>query len=66
MKENIKRIKEAQKVTIVEFIGNSILCLGKLIAGIGGRRAAMSAAGVHSRADLVTAFICIVLLLLAG
>lgn len=66
MKENINRIKEAQKVTIVGFIVNLILCIGKITAGIVGRSAAMLADGIHSLSDFVTDVIVIVFIRLSG
>ncbi len=53
------RIKEAQKVTLVGFLLNLVLSIGKIIAGIFGKSAAMLADGIHSLSDFITDVIVI-------
>lgn len=46
--------KRARKATVISFIINSILSIGKLIVGIVGKSGAMVADAIHSMSDLVT------------
>ena len=61
-----RRIKEAQRVTLIGSIANLILSAGKIITGIYGKSSAMLADGIHSLSDLVTDVIVIVFLKLSG
>ena len=48
------RKREIYRVTFVGFIVNLVLSAAKLVAGMGGRSAAMTADAVHSFSDLAT------------
>lgn len=50
----------AKKVTVVSFVSNCILSVGKVIIGIIGTSGALIADGVHSLSDLVTDIIVFV------
>lgn len=56
---NDKRERSIYKVTIVGAIANLLLCAAKLLTGIIGHSAAMTADAIHSLSDLVTDFIVI-------
>ena len=60
MKENIARLKQINRVTLVGFFTNLILTIGKIIAGIIGKSGAMIADGIHSLSDFVTDIIVLV------
>lgn len=45
---------EAKRVTVLSFIINCILSLGKVLTGVIGRSGAMIADGIHSLSDLIT------------
>ncbi len=51
------RIKIAKKITLVSIVGNIILSIVKIIAGLIGKSNAMIADGVHSISDVVTSII---------
>lgn len=54
------RKKEADKVTYVCMVGNIILAVCKILAGIFGASAAMIADGLHSFSDLVTDIVLLI------
>lgn len=51
------RIKIAKKITLVSIVGNVILSIIKIIAGVIGKSNAMIADGVHSISDVFTSII---------
>ncbi|NLC50642.1 MAG: cation transporter [Bacteroidales bacterium] len=55
-----KRVKTIRNVTLIGSVGNLLLTVGKIIAGVVGKSSAMIADGVHSLSDLVTDIIVIV------
>lgn len=61
-----EREKGIYKVTVVGSIVNLVLVLGKFVAGILGRSAAMIADAVHSLSDFVTDIIVIVFVRISG
>ena len=54
-----KRVKTIRNVTLIGSVGNLLLTVGKIIAGVVGKSSAMIADGVHSLSDLVTDIIVI-------
>ena len=54
-----KRVKTIRNVTLIGYVGNLLLTVGKIIAGVVGKSSAMIADGVHSLSDLVTDIIVI-------
>jgi cation diffusion facilitator family transporter len=54
------RAQKAQQVTLIGFVINVVLTLGKVLAGIFGKSSAMIADGIHSLSDLVTDIIVLV------
>ena len=53
----MENIKIARKVTLVSILGNILLSVIKIIAGIIGNSSAMIADGIHSVSDIVTSVI---------
>ena len=53
----MENIKIARKVTLVSILGNVLLSVIKIIAGIIGNSSAMIADGIHSVSDIVTSVI---------
>ena len=53
------RAKTIRNVTLIGSVGNLLLTVGKIIAGVVGKSSAMIADGVHSLSDLVTDIIVI-------
>ena len=62
----VNKIKEAQKVTLVGFVVNFVLSIGKIIAGFLGQSAAMLADGIHSLSDFITDAIVIIFIRISG
>lgn len=52
--------KEGLKTSIITIIGNIILAIIKIIAGIVGKSTAILADGVHTLSDVVTTFVAII------
>lgn len=63
---SLNKVKEAQKVTLIGFVANLILSIGKIIAGFVGQSAAMLADGIHSLSDFITDAIVIIFIRISG
>lgn len=63
---NNKRVKTIRNATLVGSVGNLLLTVGKITAGIVGKSSAMIADGVHSLSDLVTDIIVLVFIKISG
>jgi cation diffusion facilitator family transporter len=58
--EPTERAKEAVRITWIGFFVNMILSIGKVLVGIFGKSAAMTADGIHSLSDFLTDLIVII------
>ena len=45
---------KAKKITVISFVTNCILSIGKLLIGVFGNSGALVADGIHSFSDLIT------------
>lgn len=61
-----KRTKQIRNVTLIGSFINTILTIGKIIAGIVGNSSAMIADGIHSLSDFITDVIVIVFIKVSG
>ncbi|MGM9748514.1 MAG: cation transporter, partial [Candidatus Cryptobacteroides sp.] len=62
----VERESRIQRITIWGMIVNLFLTVGKIIAGIVGKSAAMVADGVHSLSDLASDIVVIVFVHIAS
>lgn len=64
--DNQNRTRSAKRITYIGMLVNILLTAGKLMAGIVGKSSAMLADGVHSLSDILTDFVVVAFVGIAG
>lgn len=64
--ENENRTRSAKRITYIGMVVNIGLTAGKLMAGVAGKSSAMLADGIHSLSDILTDFVVVAFVGVAG